>query len=80
MADIENIIVRLRRIEGQVRGICKMIQEEKSTDEIISQISAVRAALFKVGVYLAVSDYTKVKSPEDKDKADEIIRRISKAV
>lgn len=36
---------RLARIEGHVKGIRKMIEEDKSYPEIVQQISAVRAAL-----------------------------------
>lgn len=36
---------RLARIEGHIRGIRKMIEEDKTYPEIVQQISAVRAAL-----------------------------------
>jgi CsoR family transcriptional regulator, copper-sensing transcriptional repressor len=36
---------RLNRIEGQVRGLTKMLEEERYCIDIITQISAVRAAL-----------------------------------
>jgi DNA-binding FrmR family transcriptional regulator len=36
---------RLSRIEGQVRGIAKMLEDERYCIDIITQISAVRAAL-----------------------------------
>ncbi len=39
---------RMTRIEGHVKGIRKMIDEDKSYPEIVLQISAVRAALDKV--------------------------------
>ncbi len=39
---------RMARIEGHVKGISKMIDEDKSYPEIVLQISAVRAALDKV--------------------------------
>ena len=39
------ITKRLARIEGHVRGIQRMINEDKSYPEIVQQISAVRAAL-----------------------------------
>ena len=40
---------RLRRIEGQVRGIHKMIEEDRYCADVITQISAVRQALRAVG-------------------------------
>ncbi len=39
---------RMARIEGHVKGIRKMIDEDKSYPEVVLQISAVRAALDKV--------------------------------
>src|SRR5215467_14539264 len=36
---------RLRRIEGQVRGLARMVEEDRYCIDIVTQISAVRAAL-----------------------------------
>ena len=36
---------RLKRIEGQVRGLCRMVEEDRYCIDIVTQISAVRAAL-----------------------------------
>jgi len=41
---------RLRNVEGQVRGLQKMVEEEKYCVDILTQISAVRAALNQVGL------------------------------
>jgi DNA-binding FrmR family transcriptional regulator len=39
---------RLSRIEGQVRGLAKMVEEDRYCIDIVTQIAAVRAALRKV--------------------------------
>lgn len=39
---------RLNRIEGQVRGLGRMVEEDRYCIDIVTQISAVRAALAKV--------------------------------
>ena len=39
---------RLSRIEGQVRGLSRMVEEERDCIDIVTQISAVRAALRRV--------------------------------
>ncbi len=44
----ENNLVALRRIEGQVRGIQRMIEGQKNCIDILTQISAVKSALAKV--------------------------------
>ncbi|TDT72252.1 DNA-binding FrmR family transcriptional regulator [Hypnocyclicus thermotrophus] len=41
----KNLNVRLNRIEGQIRGIKKMIENDIYCDDILNQISAVKAAL-----------------------------------
>jgi DNA-binding FrmR family transcriptional regulator len=46
------IQARLRRIEGQVRGLQKMIDEEKYCVDVLTQVSSVTAALQKVGVII----------------------------
>lgn len=48
----ESIKRRLRRIEGQLKGIERMIDQDACCMDILIQISAVRAAISKVGVIL----------------------------
>jgi len=45
----QSVINRLKRIEGQVRGIQRMIEEDRYCIDILVQISAINAALKKVG-------------------------------
>jgi DNA-binding FrmR family transcriptional regulator len=40
---------RLRRIEGQIKGIQRMIDEERGCNDILIQVSAVRSAVNRVG-------------------------------
>ena len=48
----ENYARRLRRIEGQVRGVAKMIDEDKYCIDILTQVSAVNSALQSVALGL----------------------------
>ncbi|MFX0558870.1 metal-sensitive transcriptional regulator [Tepidibacillus infernus] len=48
----QKILQRLKRIEGQVRGIHKMVEEDRYCVDVLIQIAAVRAALDKVGLSL----------------------------
>jgi DNA-binding FrmR family transcriptional regulator len=41
-------LARLRRIEGQVRGIARMVEEDRYCIDVVIQIQAVRAAIRKV--------------------------------
>lgn len=47
------VVNRLKRIEGQVRGIQKMIEEDRYCADILVQISAINAALKKVSFTVA---------------------------
>jgi len=46
---MKEVIDRLSRIEGHVRGIKRMAEEGKDCEDLLLQISAVKAALDKVG-------------------------------
>ncbi|MCM3441503.1 metal-sensing transcriptional repressor (plasmid) [Metabacillus halosaccharovorans] len=48
----DQLITRLKRIEGQVRGIQNMIENERYCIDILTQISAINAAMNKVGLHL----------------------------
>lgn len=52
VAHKEVLAKRLRRIEGQVRGIEKMVEEERYCIDVLTQISAIEAALDKVALGL----------------------------
>jgi CsoR family transcriptional regulator, copper-sensing transcriptional repressor len=43
---------RLRRIEGQVRGVQRMVEEDRYCIDVLTQISAIQAALDKVALGL----------------------------
>jgi len=44
----ESALKRLQRIEGQVRGLIRMVEEDRYCIDVVTQISAARAALRKV--------------------------------
>jgi CsoR family transcriptional regulator, copper-sensing transcriptional repressor len=46
------LLNRLRRIEGQVRGVERMVEEDRYCIDVITQISAIQAALDKVAIGL----------------------------
>jgi CsoR family transcriptional regulator, copper-sensing transcriptional repressor len=77
---------RLRRIEGQVRGIQRMIEEERYCIDILTQLQAVRAALRKVEdevlkdhVEHCVHNAIRGGSPTEQiEKVDELFRVLEK--
>lgn len=48
----EAVFRRLRRMEGQVRGVLKMMDEGKGCKDIVSQLTAVRSAADKALAYI----------------------------
>ena len=50
LADRDALVKRLRRIEGQVRGIERMVEDERYCIDILTQISAVTTALDSLGL------------------------------
>ncbi len=44
----DDVLLRLRRIEGQVRGIQRMVEEDRDCREIVTQVTAVKSALASV--------------------------------
>jgi DNA-binding FrmR family transcriptional regulator len=51
-----DLLRRVRRIEGQARGVARMIEEDRDCGEILQQLAAVRSAAHRAAVML-VRDY-----------------------
>src|SRR3990167_10850010 len=45
----EQLIARLRRIEGQVRGIARMLDGDRTCEDVVTQLMAVRSSIDTVG-------------------------------
>ena len=50
--DRDAILRRLRRIEGQVRGIARMVESGEPCEDILVQVAAAKSALDRVGIYI----------------------------
>lgn len=48
----DDVKKRLKRMEGQIRGVLKMMEEEQDCKDVVSQISAVRSAADKAIAYI----------------------------
>jgi DNA-binding FrmR family transcriptional regulator len=80
----EQLLKRLKRAEGQVRGIARMVEEDKYCIDILTQVGAIQAALDKVALEL-VRDHSKhcmsdtTLSEEDRAvKADELVNAVGR--
>lgn len=78
-------ITRLKRSEGQLRGIQKMIEEERDCIDIITQLSAVRSSVDRVIELLIIENLMEYinnpleNSVEQKEKIEKAIKYIVKS-
>ncbi len=85
--DKRRYLARLKRIEGQARGIHRMIDEDAYCIDVLTQISALTSALENVGLGLlddhlkhCVVDAAKAGGPEAEAKINEASRAIARLV
>ena len=75
---------RVRRIEGQIRGIEKMIDEDRYCIDVLTQISAAQAALEKVALGLldghARSCVLPAEGQMQADRTDELMAAVGRLV
>lgn len=68
---------RVKRMEGQLRGILKMMEENKDCKDVITQLSAVRSAVDRtIGVVVSSNLVECVqKMDQNEEKTDELIKQ-----
>jgi DNA-binding FrmR family transcriptional regulator len=79
----DDYLKRLRRIEGQVRGLHRMIDEDAYCIDVLTQVSAVTKALQSVAVGLLdehVRHCVRNAATEDPDRADEMVEEATRAI
>jgi DNA-binding FrmR family transcriptional regulator len=81
----KDIQIRLKKIEGQVKGLQRMLEQEKSCSDILIQVAAVRAAMNKVGVLIfeehsrtCLKDALKAENDEALDNLINVLNRFIK--
>ena len=79
--DVQAVTNRLKRIEGQVRGLIKMVAEDKSCEDILIQISSVKSALHKTGQVILEGHLEHCVLDGIRDgKEKETIKKLSSAI
>jgi DNA-binding FrmR family transcriptional regulator len=78
----DQLLTRLRRIEGQVGGLQRMVEDDRYCIDVLTQISAVQAALDKVALGL-MDEHARhcvVGGPESKkeERTDELMAAVGR--
>ena len=83
----DDLLKRLRRVEGQVRGLQRMVDEDAYCIDVLTQVSAATSALQSVALGLldqhlhhCVADALAVGGAEAAEKVDEASRAIARLV
>jgi len=76
----DQLQTRLRRIEGQVRGVQKMVDEDRYCIDVLTQISAIQAALDKVALGLLDGHARTCVIDADEDQREERTTELMAAV
>jgi DNA-binding FrmR family transcriptional regulator len=80
----EDYLKRLRRIEGQVRGLQRLVDEDAYCIDVLNQVSAVTKALQSVAVGL-LDEHVRhcvrdAATGDDPDRADEMVTEATRAI
>jgi DNA-binding FrmR family transcriptional regulator len=78
----EDLLKRLRRIEGQVRGVQGMVEDDRYCIDVLTQISAIQAALDKVALGL-MDDHARhciadAEGDAQAEKTDELMAAVGR--
>lgn len=70
------VINRMKRIEGQIRGLIRMMEEEKDCREVVTQMTAVRNAVDRTAALVVSMNLEQCirENKDNEDNSEELIR------
>lgn len=71
-ADLRPIVNRLRRAEGQLTGVIRMLEEGRACADVLPQLSAVTKALSKAGFAIVASSLQECLTNPDSDSGTDV--------
>ena len=76
------VLKRLRRVEGQVRGVERMVEEDRYCIDVVTQVTAIQAALDKVALEL-LTDHAAhcvigAKKSEQPERTEELMGAVTR--
>lgn len=69
-----DIKLRLRRFEGQARGVLRMMEEEQNCKDVVNQLSAIRSAIDKAIACVAATNLEKCLLEETGQDRSELVK------
>ncbi len=72
----ENLLNRLRRIEGQVRGVQHMLEEDRDCPEVLQQMAAIRSAIHQASLLLARAYVARCLMEPGQGNRDELLDQL----
>ena len=72
-----DVIKRLRRLEGQIRGLQRMVDEGSECRDIVTQLAAAKGALDRVGFKLMIAALTNVGEDTDVEELERLFLKLS---
>lgn len=79
----KDVLLRLRRIEGQLRGLQRMVEEDNPCADILTQVAAATAAIKKVGMVVVktyMEECLNESQMKPRGKREETLRDFQMAV
>lgn len=76
------VLNRLKNVKGHITGVERMVEEEQQCANILIQLSAIRASIEKIGVYILENNAIEClcsgleTKPEDKQKVEQIVKQM----
>ena len=74
--DREQVMARLKRIEGQVRGLQRMIEGNRECEEVLTQLAAIRAAMQRVSAMVLARSVAKCLPERLSRETEAALRRL----
>ncbi len=73
----DDVIKRLRRLEGQIRGLQRMIDEGSECRDIVTQLAAARGALDRVGFRLMASAMSCPDGASNREELEQLFLKLT---
>ena len=73
----DDVMKRLARLEGQIRGLQRLVDERAECQDIVTQLAAAKGALDRVGFKLMSAALTNADSDTDIDRLEQLFLKLS---